>query len=118
MINPNVLPLEKVRNPRDIGGYVGYQGRKVKMHRLIRSGKISNITSKDEKFLLDYGLTKIIDLRSPLECHKMPDSQIPGVELQSIWIFLLPKMTTPTVGRKIWTRFLRLTVKTNMLALE
>lgn len=80
MINPNVLPLEKVRNPRDIGGYVGYQGRKVKMHRLIRSGKISNITSKDEKFLLDYGLTKIIDLRSPLECHKMPDSQIPGVE--------------------------------------
>ncbi len=80
MINPNVLPLEKVRNPRDIGGYVGYQGRKVKMHRLIRSGKISNITSKDKKFLLDYGLTKIIDLRSPLECHKMPDSQIPGVE--------------------------------------
>lgn len=80
MINPNVLSLEKVRNPRDIGGYVGYQGRKVKMHRLIRSGKISNITSKDEKFLLDYGLTKIIDLRSPLECHKMPDSQIPGVE--------------------------------------
>ena len=50
MINPNVLSLEKVRNPRDIGGYVGYQGRKVKMHRLIRSGKISNITSKDEKF--------------------------------------------------------------------
>lgn len=80
MINPNVLSLEKVRNPRDIGGYVGYQGRKVKMHRLIRSGKISNITSKDEKFLLDYGLTKIIDLRSPLECHKMPDSQIHGVE--------------------------------------
>lgn len=80
MINSNVLPLEKVRNPRDIGGYVGYQGRKVKMHRLIRSGKISNITSKDEKFLLDYGLTKIIDLRSQLECHKMPDSQIPGVE--------------------------------------
>lgn len=80
MVNPVVLPLEKVRNPRDLGGYVGYQGRKVKMHRLIRSGKISNITSKDEKFLLDYGLTKIIDLRSPHECGKMPDSEIPGVE--------------------------------------
>lgn len=80
MIKPVVLPLEKVRNPRDLGGYIGYQGRKVKMHRLIRSGKISNIAEKDEKFLLDYGLTKIIDLRSPRECKKMPDSTLPGVE--------------------------------------
>lgn len=30
MVKPVVLPLEKVRNPRDLGGYVGYQGRKVK----------------------------------------------------------------------------------------
>lgn len=76
----NVLPLEKVRNPRDIGGYVGYQGRKVKMHRLLRTGKISNITAHDEQFLRNYGLTKIIDLRSPHECRRMPDSEISGVE--------------------------------------
>lgn len=80
MTDPIVLPLEKVRNPRDLGGYIGYQGRKIKMHRLLRTGKISNITPHDEKFLLNYGLAKIIDLRSPLECKKMPDSQIPGVE--------------------------------------
>ena len=86
MIKPVVLPLEKVRNPRDLGGYIGYQGRKVKMHRLIRSGKISNITAKDEQFLLDYGLTKIIDLRSPHECRKMPDSTLPGVEYLDISI--------------------------------
>ena len=80
MINPIILPLDKVRNPRDLGSYVGYNGRKIKMHRLLRTGKISNITEHDKKFLLDYGLTKIIDLRSPFECKKAPDSQIPGVE--------------------------------------
>lgn len=80
MINPIILPLDKVCNPRDLGGYVGYNGRKIKMHRLLRTGKISNITEHDKQFLLDYGLTKIIDLRSPLECKKAPDSQIPGVE--------------------------------------
>lgn len=84
MTDPVVLPLEKVRNPRDLGGYVGYHGRKIKMHRLIRSGKISNISKHDAQFLQDYGLAKIIDLRSPLECHKMPDSEIPGVEHFSI----------------------------------
>lgn len=88
MIIPNVLPLEKVRNPRDLGGYIGYQGRKVKMHRLLRTGKISDITPEDEHFLLDYGLTKIIDLRSPLECQKMPDSKLPGVEHLEIPISL------------------------------
>ena len=80
MVNPVVLSLEQVRNPRDLGGYIGDHGRRVKMHRLLRTGKISNITLHDQQFLLDYGLTKIIDLRSPLECHKMPDSKIPGVE--------------------------------------
>ena len=38
MINPIILPLDKVRNPRDLGSYVGYNGRKIKMHRLLRTG--------------------------------------------------------------------------------
>lgn len=80
MLKPDVLPLENVRNPRDLGGYVGYMGRKIKRHRLLRTGKISDIGKQDAKFLQDYGLTKIIDLRSPLECHNSPDSEIAGVE--------------------------------------
>lgn len=80
MVDPIVLPLEKVRNPRDLGSYVGDHGRKVKMHRLLRTGKISDITNHDRQFLRDYGLAKIIDLRSPSECHRTPDSKIPGVE--------------------------------------
>lgn len=30
MIRPNILPLEHVPNARDLGGYVGADGRKIK----------------------------------------------------------------------------------------
>lgn len=79
-MKPNVLPLKSVRNPRDLGGYVGFDGRKVKSHRLLRTGKISQISSADEQYLKEYGLTQIIDLRSPLECEKCPDKEIAGVK--------------------------------------
>lgn len=80
MSDPVVLPVKSVRNPRDLGGYVGSNGRKIKFHRLLRTGNISKITTKDEQFLLNYGLTKIIDLRSPAECKKNPDKELPHVE--------------------------------------
>ena len=80
MTEPVVLPVKSVRNPRDLGGYIGFGGHKIKSHRLLRTGNISKIIPKDEKFLLDYGLTRIIDLRSPAECKASPDQKIPGVD--------------------------------------
>lgn len=80
MAEPVVLPIRSVRNPRDLGGYVGFNDRKVKARRLLRTGNISEITPEDEQFLLSYGLTKIIDLRSPAECKQNPDKKIVGVE--------------------------------------
>lgn len=76
----NVLPLETVRNPRDLGGYLGDDHRPLKKHRLIRAGKINDISMHDEKFLKEYGLTKIIDLRSSSECKMCPDEMIPGIK--------------------------------------
>ena len=80
MTEPVVLPVKSVRNPRDLGGYIGFGGHKIKSHRLLRTGNISKIIPKDKKFLLDYGLTKIIDLRSPAECKANPDQKIPDVD--------------------------------------
>lgn len=80
VLKPNVLPLNSVYNPRDLGGYVGFAGRKVKMHRLLRTGKISNLSENDAKYLKEYGLSKIIDLRSPFECKFAPDHPLSGVE--------------------------------------
>lgn len=54
------------------------------MRRLLRTGKISRITDHDREFLHNYGLTKIIDLRSPAECDHCPDSKLEGVEHYNI----------------------------------
>lgn len=80
MSNPVVLSVKSVRNPRDIGGYAGLMGHKVKKHRLLRTGNMSKIVPADKQFLLDYGLKRIIDLRSPAECKQNPDQTIVGVE--------------------------------------
>lgn len=80
MSDPVVLPIKSVRNPRDIGGYTGLLGRKVKKHRLLRTGNMSKIVPSDEQFLVDYGLKQIIDLRSPAECKQNPDQAIAGVK--------------------------------------
>ncbi|RMC51562.1 tyrosine-protein phosphatase [Lactobacillus sp. ESL0228] len=79
MTDPVVLPIKSVRNPRDLGGYLGYKGRRIRSHRLLRSGNISKITAEDSQFLLNYGLKKIIDLRSPAEYQKNPDQELPGI---------------------------------------
>ncbi len=79
MSEPVVLPIKSVCNPRDLGGYVGLNGRKIKKHRLLRTGNISGISPADERYLLDYGLSAIIDLRSPAECRKKPDKEMPNV---------------------------------------
>ena len=80
MIRPNILPLQHVPNARDLGGYVGFDGRKIKMHRLLRTGKLCQMTKEDETFLINYGLTKIVDLRSPKEIELAPDVVLAGVE--------------------------------------
>lgn len=79
-MEPHVLPLKTVRNPRDLGGYVGYDGHKIKSHRLLRTGKMSGMSKQDRQFLLDYGLVNVVDLRSPKECKAAPDDELPGVK--------------------------------------
>ncbi|MBD5429586.1 tyrosine-protein phosphatase [Lactobacillus sp.] len=78
MGKPYVLPLQGVPNPRDLGGYVGLDGRKVKMHHLIRTGKMYNLPESDVKYLENYGVNQVIDLRTESEIKKWPDTRIPG----------------------------------------
>lgn len=60
MVQPLVLPLKGVPNPRDLGGYISADGRKVKTHRLIRTGKMYNLPESDIKYLANYGVNQEI----------------------------------------------------------
>jgi protein-tyrosine phosphatase len=84
MVSPKVLPLTSVRNPRDLGGYPAADGKVIKSHRLLRTGKMSHLTAKDQQFLQSYGLVQVVDLRTKAECQKSGDPAIAGVKHYNI----------------------------------
>ena len=50
MIRPNILPLQHVPNARDLGGYVGFDGRKIKDASTSKNRKLCQMTKEDETF--------------------------------------------------------------------
>jgi len=69
---PRVLPLEGVRNFRDLGGYPTLGGRRVRWRQLFRAASLGSLTSADHATLEALGLRLICDLRSTDERAKEP----------------------------------------------
>lgn len=62
------LEIKGLRNTRDLGQFITEDGYKVRENLLIRSGRIDKLPVKRiEKFLSDYNITTIIDLRTQIE---------------------------------------------------
>lgn len=71
--------FEKLYNFRDLGGLVGAGGRKVRKHRLLRSGNLAELTAHDVEVLQNvYQLRNIADLRTKAETEQDPDVAVPG----------------------------------------
>lgn len=88
------IHLQGADNTRDLGGFKTTDGRVIKKHRLIRSGELSKLTYSDVQILInEYGLKKIVDLRTDMEVSHKPDPEIEGVEFEHI-----PFVDTQTVG--------------------
>ena len=67
------IPSGRLYNLRDLGGYACDGG--VTKHKVfLRSDHLHDLTDEDIKFLLDIGLTDVIDLRSKSECEEFPNS--------------------------------------------
>jgi len=77
--------LEKQANARDLGGTVTQDGRTVRSHRLIRSGRLSELTNRDAAELLGHWQVRtVIDLRSAAEISERPDPQWGIVDYYSL----------------------------------
>lgn len=62
------------KNTRDLGGMMTSDGRRVKRHRLIRSGRITELTAADISVLLArYQVRTVVDFRAPKEISEHPD---------------------------------------------
>lgn len=61
------LGLKSVVNARDIGGYIGTDGKSIKSGVLLRTGSLDNISDDDIGILRKYNITDVIDFRLPEE---------------------------------------------------
>lgn len=74
-----VLPLEGTFNCRDLGGYLGAEGRTVKWGKLLRSDALDRLTDADRKVLTDMGLRTVVDFRSQPERESRPNRLPEGI---------------------------------------
>ena len=58
-----LVPLSGTTNFRDLGGYVGHDGRLVQWRKLFRSDHLGALTSDDIVMLSDLGLARVADFR-------------------------------------------------------
>ena len=68
------------RNFRELGGYETLSGKKIKMHKLLRTGNLADLSPFDKQFLTDYGAKYDVDFRSKEEVDNQPDRVPDSVE--------------------------------------
>ena len=69
-----------IRNLRDLGGLTGFDGKKIKKNKLIRSAMLNNLDEADIAWLREINVTKVLDLRTQSEVERRPDIQVEGIE--------------------------------------
>lgn len=72
MQKQRIIPLEGIKNLRDMGGYHSNDGRKIKWGALYRSGHYAELTPEGHNTLHQRGITSVVDFRSPSEKERQP----------------------------------------------
>lgn len=67
------IPLGKMHNLRDLGGYPVPGGGETAWERLLRGDNPEGLTAADIQWLLDRDITTVVDLRSLQEAERKPD---------------------------------------------
>lgn len=67
------LPLKKAYNVRELGGYPTIDGKVTVSQKFLRGDDLTELTEADITFLLEYGVTSVLDLRSDIELEHAPN---------------------------------------------
>ena len=71
--------LDGVQNARQLGGYIGTDGKKVKNNIILRTGTLYTATADARRELSElYRVSDVIDFRMPQEAEAMPEPDIKG----------------------------------------
>jgi len=71
------MGLEKAPNARDLGGYVGAGGRRVRRGLLYRADALHRLSDADLAALASVKLSCLIDMRSPHEVQSVGQDRLP-----------------------------------------
>ena len=95
------LPLKNAYNVRDLGGYACIDGKSTKWRSFLRADNLANLDAGEIQFLIDYGVTYVIDLRSKDELRLQPS---PFSRLSAVDYINIPLMTdvTSNATRKLY----------------
>lgn len=96
-----LLNIQQGSNFRELGGYQAQDGRQVKYHKIIRSGKLAGLTNADLTYLDNYGVVQSIDFRSPQEVKAEPDRLAPNMSYQFDPVFPIDE-TDSTRNEDSW----------------
>lgn len=85
------LPFERMENFRQLGGYIGAGGKRVKQNIFYRSGALCNAvkTPYDKNLLESLRIKVICDFRSDQEKRQQPDPELPGVRRIDFSVFTM-----------------------------
>lgn len=72
MTDPRIVPIDGVKNFRDMGGYVSSEGRALAPGRLYRSGHFAELSEDAAHDVAKLGITTVVDFRSAPEKERMP----------------------------------------------
>ena len=79
MVYVNHIILQGEDNMRDLGGFIGKDGKRVLYRKLFRSGELSKLSDSDKDTLLSLGIEQIIDLRLDSERNEAQDNIPPNI---------------------------------------
>ncbi len=74
----HLLTFETLHNTRDLGGMLTADGRKIRSGKLIRSGRLSDLSDNDREELAGI-LDIVVDFRDEAERLEHPDTELEGV---------------------------------------
>lgn len=103
------MDLQKVSNARDLGGMPVAGGRRIREHRLMRSGDLHKASAADiEQLTKVHGLVQVVDLRAPDEAEDAQDPMPLMAGVRYVCLPALPESVVGTIGRSAFGNDMRI----------
>ena len=93
------IGLESVINARELGGYVGEGGKKVRSGVLLRTAHLNKLSDADKRKLENYNVRYVIDFRVKEETVDAPDILPAGATYEHINVLAIPDGTMRKVSK-------------------